>query len=66
MSYPRIYFAFSTLIDSRTEEHRSKLSTVIIEPDRMRLMMVWLTSLSCRNDVDYLEETVVQEKPINR
>jgi hypothetical protein len=36
---------------------------VIIEPDDLRLHMVWLTSLTCRNDVDYLEETIVAEKP---
>jgi hypothetical protein len=26
------------------------------------VMMVWLTSLPCRTNVDYLDETVVREK----
>ena len=50
----------------RIEEHRSRLGTVIIEPDYPRVMMVWQTSLAVRNDVDYLEETIVREKPYTR
>jgi hypothetical protein len=60
---PKIYFTFTTHIDGRREEHRSRLSTVIIEPDYPRVILVWLTSLSCRTNVDYLDETVVREKP---
>jgi hypothetical protein len=60
---PKVYLSFSTHIDGRTEEHRSRLSTVIIEPDHPRLIMVWVSALLCRTDVDYLEETVVREKP---
>ena len=59
---PQVHFSFRTLIDTRTEEHRSRLSSVIIEPDHPRVIMVWLTSLACRTDVDYLEETIVREK----
>lgn len=59
---PKVYLTFSTLIDGRTEEHRSRLASVIIEPDYPRVIMVWSTWLACRNDVDYLEETVVREK----
>jgi len=59
---PKVYLTFSTRIDKRVEEHRGKLSSVIIEPDQQRLMMVWLSSLQCRTDVDYLEETTVREK----
>ena len=60
---PKVYFTFSTRIDRRTEEHRSRLATVIIEPDHPRVIMVWLSSLSCRTDVDYLDETIVREEP---
>lgn len=59
---PKAYFGFSTRISGRTEEHRGRLSTVIIEPDHPRVIMVWHTALACRNDVDYLDETVVREK----
>jgi hypothetical protein len=59
---PRAHFGFSTRISGRTEEHRSRLATVIIEPDYPRVIMVWQSSLQCRTDVDYLDETVVREK----
>jgi hypothetical protein len=59
---PKVYLTFSTRIDKRIEEHRGRLATVIIEPDHPRVIMVWLSSLQCRTDVDYLEETVVREK----
>jgi hypothetical protein len=59
---PKIYLTFSTRIDSRIEEHRGRLATVIIEPDHPRVIMVWLTALKCRTDVDYLDRTVVREK----
>jgi hypothetical protein len=59
---PKVYLTFSTKIDRRTEEHRSQLATVIIEPDRPRVLMVWVTSLPCRNDVDYLDRTIIREK----
>ncbi len=59
---PKVHLSFSTLIDTRKEEHRSRLSSVIVEPDFPRVIMVWLTSLACRTDVDYLEETIVREK----
>ena len=59
---PKVRCTFSTRIDGRKEEHRSRLSTVVIEPDYPRVMMVWLTSLACRTNIEYLEETVVREK----
>ena len=60
---PKVYLTFTTHIDSRTEEHRSRISTVIIEPDHPRVIMVWQTSLAVRTSGDYLDETVVREKP---
>ncbi len=67
---PRVYLSFktsfSTRLGTRTEEHRSRLSTVIIEPDYPRVIMVWVTALACRTEADYLEETVIREKPLYR
>jgi hypothetical protein len=60
---PKVYVTCSTRFGNRIEEHRSRLATVIIEPDHPRVIMVWLSSLSCRTDVDYLDETIVREKP---
>jgi hypothetical protein len=59
---PRADFTFTTRIAGRSEEHRSRLSTVIIEPDCPRVIMVWQSVLPCRTDVDYLDETIVREK----
>jgi hypothetical protein len=60
---PKVHLTFRTNLDGRVEEHRSRLSTVVIEPDYPRLLMVWLTALDCPTNVDYLEKTVVDEKP---
>jgi hypothetical protein len=59
---PRVYLTFETRVRQRTEAHRSHLATVIIEPDFPRVIMVWLTSLACEADGDYLEETIVGQK----
>ena len=59
---PRRHFVFTTHIDGRREEHRGRLSSVIIEPDFPRVIMVWTTALTCRTNVDYLDETHIREK----
>lgn len=59
---PRVYLAFTTDIDGRHEEHRAQLASVIIEPDDMRLIMVWTTVLLCRNEGDYLNSTTIRQK----
>ncbi|MCP5018555.1 MAG: DUF2169 domain-containing protein [Ketobacter sp.] len=59
---PRVYLAFTTYIDNRIEEHRAQLSSVIIEPDQRQLKMVWTTSLLCRNEADYLDQTIIRQK----
>jgi len=59
---PKLYFRFRTMIDNRTKEHNGRLATVIIEPDHPRVILVWQSVLAVRNDVDYLDETIVTEK----
>lgn len=54
---------FATRFDSRIEEHYSRLSTVIIEPDNLRVIMVWVSILACRTESDYLEKTFIYEGP---
>jgi hypothetical protein len=60
--YPVFTTFFSTVSGRRLEEHRARLGTVLLEPDRARLAMVWNTALLVRGDEDYLDETVVREK----
>lgn len=59
---PRVYLTFATHIDGRVEEHRAQLATVIIEPDQRLLKMVWNTVLLCRNEGDYLDQTIIRQK----
>ncbi|MFT3925146.1 MAG: DUF2169 domain-containing protein [Myxococcales bacterium] len=64
LQLPKIYLTFSSTFGERNEEHRSRLGTVIIAPDDGKLMLVWNTSLVVRApDVDYLDKTVIAEKP---
>ena len=64
---PKVYLtfrtSFATIGGKRYEEHRSRLSTVVFEPDHPRVIMVWVSSLLVAQDEDYLDETVVREKP---
>jgi hypothetical protein len=59
---PKIYLTYRTMLDGKAHEHRGTLSSVILEPDVPRVMMVWTTSLLCRTNGEYLDETVIQEK----
>ncbi len=60
---PRIYLAFTTFLGGRRHEHRSRLGTVIIEPEHMRFQLVWNTALPIApNDVDYVDQTLIREK----
>lgn len=60
---PKVHLTFSTRIRGRAKEHRARLTTVTIEPDHHRVVMTWLTSLTCPTDVDDLDVTVIRELP---
>ena len=59
---PKIRFTFTTRFGKERVEHRAKLSSVIIEPEIPRLMMVWHSSLECHHKVDQLDETIIGQK----
>lgn len=60
---PRIFLTFSTRFGSRREEHRSRLASVMIEPDERKLRMVWQTSLKVASrQAEYLDDTTISEK----
>ena len=59
---PRLSFGFSTAINGSQTHHRAELHTVLIEPDDMRLIMVWHTALPCHHTLYSLKQTVVFEK----
>jgi hypothetical protein len=59
---PKVYLRYVTRLDGQTIDHQDFLSSVIIEPDHPRVLIVWQSILSVRNNGDYLDETVVSEK----
>jgi hypothetical protein len=60
---PKIFLAFTSFIRNKGIEHRSRLATVLIEPELKRVQLVWQTSLPVGpRDVEYLDETRVLEK----
>jgi hypothetical protein len=63
---PRVSLQFWTICKTRAgmvkHDHEGQLSMIIIEPNKLSVMVVWLTALSCPSHGDYLEETVVREK----
>lgn len=61
---PKIFLTFTSRFGTRLEEHRSRLSTVLIEPERRTVKLVWLTSLLVApTQSDYLDETLINQKP---
>ncbi|MCX4239742.1 DUF2169 family type VI secretion system accessory protein [Paraliomyxa miuraensis] len=60
---PKIYLALTTHFGFQTKEHRTKLVTVLVEPDVPRVIMVWQSVLPCHHLVDVLDKTVVRQKP---
>lgn len=59
---PQVYLTFETFFGRASRQHRSKLVTVVVEPDHPRVILVWQTDLEVRGDVDYLDKTVVRQK----
>ncbi len=59
---PKHYFGFTTVIGRKRREHRAKLSTVIIEPEYPRVMIVWHSILECHHELDDIDFTLVKEK----
>ncbi len=60
---PKIAVRFTTRFGTREEEHAGSLSTVFIQPEKMRLTMTWQTALRVpARQVEQLDETTVTEK----
>lgn len=60
---PRVELVHITRIKGRRQQHRSKLVTVILEPEQRHLMLVWHTSLPVAStEVDHLVETSIEER----
>lgn len=59
---PRIELGFRTRFGSDRVDHAGQLCTVLIEPNRHRLVMAWQTSIVCNRRADELDETLVVDK----
>ncbi|WNG63069.1 DUF2169 domain-containing protein [Archangium gephyra] len=60
---PRISLGFTTRIGKRREQHGSRMVTVSVEPEEMRLSLVWQSVLRVPSpDADYLDETEIVEQ----
>ncbi|WP_342377929.1 DUF2169 domain-containing protein [Myxococcus stipitatus] len=61
---PKLYFVMTTWFGREAREHRAKLATVFIDTVRMRLELVWQSTLRVPpRDVDHLDQTDIEEKP---
>jgi hypothetical protein len=60
---PRVGLSFTTRFGPRREEHTARLTSVIVETEGPRVLMVWQTTLRVpARDVEYLDETTIEEK----
>jgi len=64
---PKIGLTCLTYHDGVEIRHRPRLVCVIIEPDHFedkgRIMIVWNSEISVQHEIDYLERTLIQERP---
>ena len=60
---PKLRLRFTTRFGREQVPHRAQLHTVILEPDRRRVILVWCTLLPCHHKVDKLDSTLVEEIP---
>lgn len=60
---PHITLQFQTIFTiGEPADHPANLHTVILEPDNMRVIMVWHTALACHGRLPYLEKTIIQQE----
>lgn len=59
---PEKQFEFSTFFGRKQQKHVGQLSTVIVEPDDRKVILVWQTSLRVdQMEIDYLDATIIEE-----
>ncbi len=64
LELPKIFLALRSRFGSRSVEHRAALTTVLISSEKMKLILVWQSALRVpAREAEYLDSTVIQEKP---
>lgn len=61
---PRVPLGFLTRLAGESRHHRANLHAVILEPDLLRLQMIWYTEMPCHHTLYTLEGTHVLEKTV--
>jgi hypothetical protein len=59
---PKVRLAFRTRFGPERVDHEGQLCTVLVEPNVLRVMLAWQTSITCNRRADQLDETLVVEK----
>jgi hypothetical protein len=62
---PRVVLGFRTDFGAEVIDHRSKLHSVILEPDYPRVSLVWHSRVPCHSKVLKLESTIVIQKRVS-
>ena len=66
-SLPRVHLSFSTETMSRQRiPHRAQLDRIYIEPDALKLVLVWRTVLNCGTDARCIRKTFIDSKRVVR
>lgn len=61
---PKIHLTYRTQVGRRSAEHHGRLVTVLLLPEQRQVALVWQSTLYvATRDCDYLDETVIGEKP---
>jgi hypothetical protein len=59
---PRIFLSLQTEIAGKFLRHHADLYTVILEPDVPRVILVWRSTVPCKNKARQVTKTVIGEK----
>lgn len=60
LTVPRVHLEFRTTLGTRRIDHHGRVASVLVEPDDMRLVLTWRTSLPVASpDAAYLDQTTI-------
>jgi hypothetical protein len=60
---PKVCLALSTHFGAEVQEHRARITSVIVEPEQFSVSVVWQSSIAVpARKAEYLDHTVIREK----
>lgn len=63
---PDVTILMVTMLDGEEVEHQATLHTVLLEPDRGQVQLVWQSALPCHQTVHRLEKTCIEWEEVVR